>query len=189
MKRFIVALIIIASSLSLLVFVLRDKGQLQADLNSLAVGELSIVEVFNQPEAVSQTKFTDRDGEKLSFSDLEGKVLLVNFWATWCAPCIHEMPDLNRLQKALGSNSFEVITISLDRQGYGVIDPFFDEVGIDNLKAYLDRSSKLSLEVGATGLPTTILLDRNGKMIARVVGPLKWDSRQAIEFLARAIEG
>lgn len=189
MKRLIITPIIIVALVSLLVFLSRDKGQLYNELNSLAVGDLSIVEVFKEPLDAPQTKFTGRDGEELSFADFKGRVVLVNFWATWCAPCVHEMPDLNRLQKAIGGSSFQVITMSLDRQGYQVIDPFFEDAGIDSLEAYLDRSNKLSLEVGATGLPTSILLDKNGRIIARVVGPLEWDGPTAIEFIQKAISG
>ena len=189
MKRLIVALLIIVISLSLLAFLLRDKGQIYNELNSLAVGELSIVEVFKEPKDAPQTTFSGRDGEKLTFAEFKGGVVLVNFWATWCAPCVHEMPALNRLQKTLGGSSFKVITMSLDRKGFEVIDPFFEKAGIDSLEAYLDLSNKLSLEVGAAGIPTSILLDRKGKIIARVVGPLEWDSAKAMEFIAKAIEG
>jgi thiol-disulfide isomerase/thioredoxin len=189
MKRFMVVLIIIVSFLSVLVFLLRDKGQLYDTLNSLAVGELSAIEIFKEPSPTPQTKFTARSGEKLSFADFKGQVILVNFWATWCAPCIHEMPDLNRLQKVLGGSKFKVITMSLDRKGFEVIDPFFEKAGLDSLEAYLDLSNKLSLEVGATGLPTSILIDKKGKIIARVIGPLKWGSPQALEFISAAIEG
>lgn len=193
MKRFLITLIIIASFLSVLSYFSRDKGQLYDVLSSLAVGELAAMEVIEIPALAPQTQFSNRDGEPLGLSDFQGKVVLVNFWATWCAPCLYEMPALNRLQKIMTAtvtnDAFEVITMSLDRKGYEVIDQFFVEAGIDALPAYLDNSSKLSLEVGAIGLPTSILLDADGRIIARMVGPMEWDSPQIVEFLMGAVEG
>lgn len=188
MKRFIIFFIIIASLLSVLSYYLLDKGQLYKSIKPLAEGKLSAIEIYDNPKIAPLTLFEDREGNSLNLTDMAGKTVLVNFWATWCVPCLVEMPSLNRLQKAMGSDEFAVITISIDRQGYEVIDQFFNDMNIDALPAYLDHSNKLSLEVGAVGLPTSILLDKNSKIVARVVGPLEWDSENVMNFLDAAIK-
>lgn len=188
MKRWILGLVGFAVIASLLFYYKADKQQLYHDLTALAVDDIAFFEVIENPIPAPQTKFQDREGKPVSFSDFRGKTLLVNFWATWCAPCLYEMPSLNRLQKALGGDGFEVITISLDRQGYDVIDPFFEKTQIDALQAYLDRSNKLTLEVGAIGLPTSILIDKNGRLITRMVGPVEWDKENALRFISRALQ-
>jgi thiol-disulfide isomerase/thioredoxin len=185
-----VALIILAFA-ALLVgisYSVQSDKQLFDDLKALAVGEMAMVELFEEPQRAPQTAFEDRDGKAVSFGDFEGRVVLVNFWATWCAPCVAEMPSLELLQEKLGGAAFTVIAVSLDRQGYEVIDPFFSEIGLELLPSYLDHSNRLSLEVGAIGLPTSILIDRDGRMIARMVGPAEWSSTDAARFIQRAIE-
>lgn len=170
-------------------YIAAQKSQLPGALQALAVGDLVRFEVFDQPQPAPATAFQDRAGNSVNLASFSGQVVLANFWATWCVPCLAEMPALNRLQQRLGSDRFKVITISLDRKGFEVIDPFFVENGIDAPEAYLDRSNKLSLEVGATGLPTTVLIGADGRWLARYIGDADWDSAAMAHFLEMAIEG
>ncbi len=170
-------------------YIAAQKSQLPGTLQALAVGELVRFEIFDQPQPAPETAFVDRSGNAVKLASFPGQVVLANFWATWCVPCVVEMPALNRLQQRLGSDRFRVITISLDRGGFEVIDPFFAANGIVALDAYLDRSNKLSLEVGATGLPTTVLIGADGRWLGRYVGDADWDSDAVLRFMKAAIAG
>lgn len=166
-----------------------QKSQLPGRLQALAVGDMARFEIFDPPQPAPATAFEDRAGNPVNFTSFEGQVVLANFWATWCVPCLREMPTLNRLQQRLGGEKFRVITISLDRNGFDVIDPFFTENRIDALEVYVDRSNRLSLEVGAIGLPTTVLIDAQGRWLGRYIGDADWNSDAAVRILEMAIAG
>lgn len=158
----------------------------------LATGEMAAFDIFDFPQPLSATPFRDRDGNEVRLADFEGQVVLVNFWATWCAPCVAEMPALDRLAARLAADHVDdrikVITMSIDRQGYEVTDPFFERVGIENLPSYLDQSNKLTLEMQATVLPTTVLIGADGGFLGRLVGPAEWDSDDAVRLLRAAAD-
>jgi thiol-disulfide isomerase/thioredoxin len=139
--------------------------------------------VLEAPRLTSAISFEDDQGKRRSLADFKGKVVVVNLWATWCVPCRREMPALDRLQADLGGPEFAVVPISIDRNGIEAINKFYSEVGVRNLPIYIDTSGKAVREFGAFGLPTTLILDRAGQEIARVVGPLDWDRSVVVEFL------
>ncbi len=105
--------------------------------------------------------------------------MLLNLWATWCAPCRKEMPDLARLQKELGGPAFEVVALSLDRKGAEASAAFLKETSADNLALYTDQESKALAAVNALGLPATLLVTKEGKEAARLLGPADWSSEEA----------
>jgi thiol-disulfide isomerase/thioredoxin len=119
------------------------------------------------------------DGASIGLERFKGKVVLVNFWATWCAPCLREMPALDRLQAARGDEQFQVVTVSVDRQGRSVVAPFLKRLGLAHLPAYLDSKSALFHAFGARGLPTSYLIDADGTVIGYLEGPAEWDSAAA----------
>lgn len=125
-------------------------------------------------------EFKDGTGATRSLAQFRGKALLVNFWATWCAPCREEMPALDRLQEKLGSEQFEVIALSLDRGGPERASRFLLDFGNRNLTLYLADITAVRRAIGVFGLPTTLLLDREGREVYRVVGPAEWDSPEMI---------
>ena len=132
-----------------------------------------------EPAPVPATPFTDPQGGTHSLADYKGKVVLLNFWATWCAPCREEMPALNALQKELGGEDFQVVTIASGRNPQPAIDKFFTEAEIDALPVLLDPRQKLAREFGVLAMPATILIDRNGVEVARLMGPADWASEAA----------
>ena len=132
---------------------------------------------------VAEITFDDVQGHTRKLVDFNGKVLLLNIWATWCVPCRKEMPALDRLQASLGNTDFEVLPVSIDRGGIEVIRKFYNDVGIRNLAMYADRSGEVLRQVRALGLPTTLLVDGRGQEIGRVVGPAEWDAPEIAEFL------
>ena len=135
--------------------------------------------IFSDAQPVSDVTFTDPDGGTFQLSDFKGKHVLVNFWATWCAPCRKEMPMLSELQTEYGGDAFEVVTIATGRNELAAIRRFFDEVGVDNLPLYLDPRSALGRDMGVLGLPITLILDPEGQEIARMRGDAEWNSPSA----------
>ncbi|MDO5643644.1 MAG: TlpA disulfide reductase family protein, partial [Paracoccus sp. (in: a-proteobacteria)] len=106
-----------------------------------------------------------------------------NFWATWCAPCREEMPALNNLQTLMGGDDFQVVTIASGRNPLPAIDKFFSEAGVDALPVLLDPRQRLAREFGVMAMPATILIDRDGNEVARLMGPAEWDSPAAIQIV------
>lgn len=131
------------------------------------------------PEALPDITFNDGAGKELKLSDFKGRTILLNLWATWCAPCREEMPALNRLQQELGSDAFEVVALSLDRQGLEASKKFLDEVKANALKVYIDATAKQGTALKLVGMPTTILINKDGLEVGRLAGPAEWDSADA----------
>ncbi|MEQ8394028.1 TlpA disulfide reductase family protein [Thalassobaculum sp.] len=133
------------------------------------------------PERVPapSTAFLDPDGRPIKLDAYRGSLVLLNVWATWCAPCVKELPSLDRLQAALGSDRFRVVLVSVDRKGLEVAAPFLKRVGVTNLRTAADPKSELARALGAAGLPTSILLDSEGRIIGKMLGDAEWDSPSA----------
>lgn len=144
--------------------------------------------LWESPRDVSEISFEDGDGTPLTLADFEGKLILLNIWATWCGPCREEMPTLDALQAELGGTDFEVVALSIDRKGIEVVNEFYQEVGIEHLEPYVDQTGMASADLGAVGIPTTLLLDRQGKEVGRLVGEAEWDTPEMIEWLTETIE-
>lgn len=140
-----------------------------------------------KPKAIPELQFEDGAGRARSLADFRGKLVVLNVWATWCAPCRDEMPALDRLQANLGGPRFEVVALSVDQQGPEVARKFFSEIGVKALPLYIDRSAQAAFKLGAVGLPATLLVDRDGREIGRHVGPAKWDGPEIIDDLRRRI--
>jgi len=112
----------------------------------------------------------------------------LNLWATWCVPCRREMPSLDRLQAAFDGTDFDVVALSLDRKGVPVVRAFYDEFAIAALDLYVAKSSTVTRALGVIGLPTTLLVDRTGRELGRVVGPAEWDSPEFMALVRRYLE-
>jgi thiol-disulfide isomerase/thioredoxin len=128
---------------------------------------------------VPETRFTDGAGKEMTLADFKGRVLLVNFWATWCAPCVAEMPSLDRLQAELGGKDFTVLAINEDRQGAAVATPFLEKHKIKSLAVHVDQRMALARALGVRGMPSTFLVDRTGKVVGSLTGEAHWDSPEA----------
>jgi len=143
--------------------------------------------VPSEPKPVPELDFLDREGNEVSLEDFRGKVVILNLWATWCAPCRKEMPGLDRLQAALGEDGLAVVPLSLDRGEVGQIEAFYDEVGLTTLPIYRDPKAAAGRALGAYGLPTTIMIDREGREIGRLLGPAEWDGPEAMTLIRAAL--
>lgn len=136
---------------------------------------------------VSDFGFTDAEGRRLGLAGFRGRTVLLNIWATWCAPCREEMPALDRLQAELGGPAFEVVALSIDRGGADAVRAFYEKVGIANLAVYIDRPNASGRALRVVGIPTTLLMDRDGREIGRAVGPVEWDGPATVGLLRRAM--
>jgi thiol-disulfide isomerase/thioredoxin len=140
-----------------------------------------------EPEALPEVKFQDEQGKERTLADWRGKVVLLNLWATWCVPCRKEMPALDRLQAELGSGKFEVVALSVDRKGLAGAKKFLDETKVGKLAVYVDTTLRATSQLGAVGLPATLLIGADGREIGRLLGPAEWDSEDAKRLIRAAI--
>lgn len=127
-----------------------------------------------QPRMVADISFTNSGGRLRRLSEWRGRLVLLNLWATWCAPCKMEMPSLDRLQAKIG-DGIAVVALSVDRSGPQAPAAFLGSQGIAHLKLYNDKTGEASVRLKAAGLPTTLVLNEKGEEIARLIGPANWD--------------
>lgn len=150
---------------------------------ALREGDMRKLNFHSAPENVSSEVFFGEDGSEKTLADYKGQITVVNFWATWCAPCRAEMPDLADLQEQIGGDDLSVVTIATGRNPRPAMERFFAEIGVDNLPLHADPSSALARDMGVLGLPITVILDRDGNEMARLQGDAEWNSDNAIEIL------
>ncbi len=154
--------------------------------NPLSVGHMTAFVFAKAPEDLPDIAFVDASGKAMTVKDWRGRVILLNLWATWCAPCRKEMPGLDRLQAELGSEKFEVVALSVDRGGIAASQRFLDQIKIEKLKLYVDPTARASTALKTIGLPTTLLV-KDGREIGRLVGPAEWDSPEAKRLIEAAL--
>ena len=156
--------------------------------NPLGVGEMAAFVFKSTPEELPDAPFVDADGRARTLADWKGKVVLLNLWATWCAPCRKEMPGLDRLQAELGSDKFEVVAVSVDRTGTAGAKKFLDQIDVRNLAVLADPNARMASTLKAIGLPATLLIDAEGREIGRMVGPAEWDTPEAKALIQAALK-
>ena len=135
--------------------------------------------LLDPPVPAPLETFAALDGTPVRLADFKGRVVVLNFWATWCPPCIREMPSLDRLQAALEDRGLAVLAVSIDRGGAKVIRPFAERLGLERLGLYHDSKAALFKAFGVTGLPTTFLIDRRGQIVGAYPGAAEWDGPEA----------
>ncbi|MFB2532826.1 TlpA family protein disulfide reductase [Paracoccus sp. p4-l81] len=153
---------------------------------TLLVGEMKrFAFAADRPLAPVDTAVATADGGSVRLADFKGKPILLNFWATWCAPCRAEMPSLDRLQAELG-DEIKVFTLATGRNAPEAVTRFFDETGVTHLPKYLDPRQDIARAMGVFGLPVTVLLDAEGHEVGRLIGDAEWDTPEAIALIRRA---
>ena len=155
-----------------------------AELEAMRQGDMKKLVFHAQPKPVPHTAFLDEAGQDLTLGAFTGKYVLLNFWATWCAPCREEMPSLDALQEEFGGDRFQVVTVATGRDRPAAIRRFFDDIGVTALPRYRDASQALARQMGVFGLPVSVILDANGAEIARLQGGADWSSDSARAIVA-----
>ena len=160
-----------------------------AALEALRDGDMRKLLFSEDPTPAPQAKFLTEEEEETGIEAYRGEYVLLNFWATWCAPCREEMPSLNALQKEIGGDGFQVVTVATGRNPPAAIRRFFEETGVDALPKHRDPRQELAREMGVLGLPVSVLLDPEGREIARLRGDADWDSDSAKEIFRALLAG
>lgn len=188
---YIVLLAFIAGGIG--IYLSRDVPRKAEEVNSgggfkaFAKGHMAAFLVKADRPSVPDFAFKDAAGSEVSLRKWQGRVVLLNLWATWCAPCRKEMPTLNDVQKQLGSKDFEVVALSVDRKGLEASAAFLKETGAHALGLYIDETTTSLNLLQALGLPVTLLIDRRGREIGRLLGPAEWNSAEAIALMKAAL--
>lgn len=151
--------------------------------------EMQAFEPIDPPRPAPEISFSDAAGNSVGLNDFRGEFILLNFWATWCAPCVHELPSLDRLQAALGGPDFRVVALSIDRDGPAAVAAFFGTHGIENLAVYNDPLAAASRDFVLRGLPTTLVIDPQGRLRGSYTGPAEWDSPAAVALIRHYLGG
>ncbi len=167
------------------------KEALAKSVAKAATGDVAAM-TASTPQPLKHLAFNGPDGKPMTLDGLAGKVLLVNLWATWCAPCRAEMPDFDELQSKMGGEAFEVVAINVEKGSDDKPKAFLDEIGIKHLKFYRDDTigvfNDLKKRGLALGLPVTLLVDEEGCLLANMNGPAKWAGEDAQRFIRAALE-
>lgn len=160
-------------------FALVTAGTARADDGPPLAGRMMKFIVHPGPRPAPEAPFKTRDGEPVRLGDFKGRVLLVNYWATWCSPCVAEMPSLDRLEENLAGPDFMILPIASDRGGLKTVEAFYAKTALKRLPIYLDPDMRFTRSSGVRGLPTTLIIDRAGREVARMEGDAAWDSADA----------
>lgn len=186
LKKTLVAAVLYAAGVTIANPVLADTPDITA-ISELRQGDMKKLIFAKTPAPMITAEFLDENENTKTFADYAGKYVLVNFWATWCAPCRHEMPSLNKLQMDLGGDAFEVVTIATGRNPVPAIKTFFSKASITDLPILRDPKQTLAREMSVFGLPMTMILDPNGQEIARLRGDAEWSDDNAYAIIKALI--
>ena len=180
----IVLAVAIVAAAGFAVYMLAGLGGEEGPQNKL--GGIENFIVAREVKAAPLLSFLDEHGEKLTLEKFRGRVVVLNLWATWCGPCIEELPTLDHLQQQLKPLGVIVIALSIDRDGPKVVREFLDENEITNLAVFVDPTMRAQSDLNVIGLPTTIIIDRDGRERGRIVGPAGWDDAKAADLVLSA---
>ncbi len=147
------------------------------------VSEIKNIVIHKDLKVYDNVIFLDKNDRKLNIKEFRGNLILLNFWATWCEPCKEEMPSLNRLQVNENFNNLKIFAINISQESKKKVDDFFKDLNIENFEPYYDAPTTLAKTFSLRGVPTSILLDKDGKEFSRIIGSIDFDDKNFIEWL------
>ena len=155
--------------------------------SSYAIQELNLknLVIHKNPKKLEKINFKNINNETINLNSFENSLIIINFWATWCAPCIEEMPSLNRLKTNPIFNNLEIIPINVGRDNIAKSKDFYKKLKIKDLKIYFDKDVELAKKFLLRGLPTTVFINKQGEEFARVIGFVNFDDKNIIKWLKK----
>ena len=146
-------------------------------LNNIAINEI--------PKPISTVIFEDFYGEEINLKKFQGKLVIINFWATWCAPCKKEMPSLDRLYENSKFKNLKIFPVNMEKPNPVKAQKFFDDLKIKKLSVYFDKKMNFVKEFKLRGVPTTVLINKNGEEFARILGEINFEDKKFVEWLLK----
>ena len=156
---------------------------LTTNVYSNDVSEIKNIVIHKDLKVYDNVIFLDKNDKKLNIKEFRGNLILLNFWATWCEPCKEEMPSLNRLQVNENLSNLKIFAINISQESKKKVDDFFKDLSIENFDPYYDAPTTLAKTFSLRGVPTSILLDKDGKEFSRIIGSIDFDNKNFIEWL------
>ena len=155
--------------------------------SSYAIQELNLknLVIHKNPKKLEKINFKNINNETINLNSFEKSLIIINFWATWCAPCIEEMPSLNRLKTNPIFNNLEIIPINVGKDNIEKTKDFYKKLKIKDLKIYFDKDVELAKKFLLRGLPTTVFINKQGEEFARVIGFVNFDDKNIIKWLKK----
>ena len=150
---------------------------------SLEASEIKNLIIYEEPKKYNNLSFLDDKNNELKLNSFKGNVILLNFWATWCAPCKEEMPSLDLLQENNELNNLKIFPINIGKDNMEKASSFFNNLKIRNLNLYFDNPETLAKKLSLRGIPTTILFDKKGDEFARIVGSIDFSDQKFLDWL------
>ena len=147
------------------------------------VSEIKNIVIHKYPKVYDNVIFLDKNDKKINIKEFNGNLLLLNFWATWCEPCKEEMPSLDRLQINENLRNLKIFAINISKESKKKVDIFFKDLNIENFDPYFDSPITLAKTFSLRGVPTSILIDKNGKEFARIIGSIDFEDKIFINWL------
>lgn len=169
--------------------ILTPRSSTDAPASPPRAGDMAKFTPEEAPGPAPEVRMLARDGEAFGLDAWRGRLVLLNFWATWCAPCVREMPSLQRVQAKLGSEGLEVLALSQDLKGWEVIDPFVERLGLDGLTVLHDPQGAAARAFEVRGLPDTVVIGRDGRILGRLTGHAEWDESDAVALIRHYLNG
>ena len=147
------------------------------------VSEIKNIVIHKNPKTHDNVIFLDKKDNKINIKNFDGNLIILNFWATWCEPCKEEMPSLDRLQVDSMLINLKVFAINIGKENKNKVNKFFEDLNIKNFEPYFDPSTTLAKKFSLRGVPTSILIDKNGQEFARIIGSIDFDDKKFIDWL------
>jgi len=147
------------------------------------VSEIKNIVIHKDPKVYDNVIFLDKNDKKINIKEFNGNLLLLNFWATWCAPCKEEMPSLDRLQVNQNLSNLKIFAINISQESKKKVDSFFEDLKIKNFDPYFDAPTTLAKTFSLRGVPTSILIDKDGKEFARIMGSIDFNDQIFVNWL------